>query len=447
MQVFKIGKKEALKLLVGDLFVLFISLILSLILRAGEVPRGPIFLLNIYAFIPVFALWIVGFFIYNLYGRSTVSSQRNLPTILFQALIFNTLTAVVFFYVFSIQGVTPKTTLIIISLVAYVLLYVWRAHLLPRISVRQDESVLIVGKSPEHEELLHELNGNPSIRVRASLYEGKDSPELKEELKRLRAKVVIIDTRGSHAEQLFQSFTPEEILKLRFVNPTWLYEELFGRIPLSHVTNTWLFTHVTYEQKVYDAMKRIIDVIVATILGIMSLIFYPFVALAITIEDRGPIFIRQTRIGRGMKPIEIIKFRSMTGNDQGKYDADKSKLVLTLVGSFLRASRIDELPQLWNVLKGDLSLVGPRPELVPLADQYATEIPFYHVRHLIAPGLAGWAQIHQIANATDPHHGTAVAATREKLSYDFYYLKHRSLVLDIAVLLKTIKIMLSKPGS
>ncbi|MFA6006705.1 MAG: sugar transferase [Candidatus Paceibacterota bacterium] len=447
MQVFNIGKKMAIKLMAGDIVLFFVALVLSLTIRNGEVPILYTLLLNIYFFVPVFALWIVGFFIYNLYGRSTVSAKKNLPTTLFQATALNTLTAVIFFYIISVQGVTPKTTLILISIISYLLVYAWRVIIWPRVSHRQNEAVLVVGKTPEHEEIFDELNNNPSMHVVAALYEGKNSEELKAELKRVHAKVVIVDMRGSHAEALFSSFTPEEILKLRFVNPSWLYEELFGRIPLSHVTNTWLFTHVRYEQKVYDAFKRIIDVLISFVVGIMSLVFYPFIILAIKLEDGGKIFIKQVRVGQSGRSIQIIKFRSMTGNDQGKYEGGKSQLHITRVGSFLRASRLDELPQLWNILMGDLSVIGPRPELVPLVEQYTKEIPFYPVRHVIAPGLAGWAQLHQINAATDPHHGTAVEATREKLSYDLYYLKHRSLTLDLMVMLRTVQILLSRPGS
>ena len=447
MQLFKIGKKAALQLIVGDLLVLFASLYASLFLRSGAIPILHTLRLNIYAFIPVFALWILGFFIYNLYARTTVSTSRNLPARLFQALVFNTVIAVVFFYIFPIRGVAPKTTLFIMFMFSYVLMYVWRELLFTRISRRPVEPVLIIGRTPEHEHILHELNQNPSLYVSAQLIERVTSDTLKTELGKRKARVVIIDTRSPETEELFSAFTPEEILKLRFVNPSWLYEELFGRIPLSHVTNTWLFTHVTYEQKVYDVIKRLLDIIIASILGVISLMFYPFVILLIKLEDGGPIFIHQTRVGKGLTPIRIIKFRSMTGNDQGNYESGRTTLALTRVGKFLRASRLDELPQLWNVIRGDLSLVGPRPELVPLVKAYAKEIPFYHVRHLIAPGLAGWAQINQIASATDPHHGRAVEATKEKLSYDFYYLKHRSFLLDIVVLLRTIQIMLSRQGS
>jgi lipopolysaccharide/colanic/teichoic acid biosynthesis glycosyltransferase len=180
-------------------------------------------------------------------------------------------------------------------------------------------------------------------------------------------------------------------------------------------------------------------------MAIISLIIYPFVALAIKLEDGGNVFITQERVGRYQKPIHIVKFRTMSGNDNGVYDASgKSTLRVTRVGKWLRLLRIDELPQLWNVVSGALSLVGPRPELPALAAQYNARIPYYNARYLVSPGLTGWAQIR---HDRDPHHGADVAETKMKLSYDLYYLKRRSLVLDIFIMLQTVRIVFTARGS
>lgn len=134
----------------------------------------------------------------------------------------------------------------------------------------------------------------------------------------------------------------------------------------------------------------------------------------------------------------------MTGNDSGAYGTSGvTKFKVTRVGGFLRVTRLDELPQLWNIVRGDLSLIGPRPEVPPLVQKYKQEIPYYNVRHLVRPGLSGWAQLY---HDNHPHHGEAVEATREKLSYDLYYIKHRSLTLDLTIALKTIKKLLTRSG-
>ena len=143
------------------------------------------------------------------------------------------------------------------------------------------------------------------------------------------------------------------------------------------------------------------------------------------------------RIGKGGKKIKIVKFRSMTEGD-GWVDNDKK---VTRVGNFLRKTSIDELPQLWGVLKGDQSLIGPRPELPELVEKYSKEISYYNIRHLHKPGLSGWAQISQ-ENA--PHHTTDIESTKEKLSYDLFYIKHHSFVLDLKIALKTIRTLVSR---
>jgi lipopolysaccharide/colanic/teichoic acid biosynthesis glycosyltransferase len=197
--------------------------------------------------------------------------------------------------------------------------------------------------------------------------------------------------------------------------------------------------------RVYDLLKRLIDIGASACGLVLSAPIYPFVALAIKIDDGGSIFITQTRVGKFQRPIEIRKFRSMSGNDMGDYGArGKSVLSITRVGRWLRILRIDELPQLWNVLTGDLSIVGPRPELPALAAEYSAKIPYYNARYLIAPGLTGWAQMRHDRH---PHHGANITETKEKLAYDLYYLKHRSLIMDVFVMLQTIRIVLTARGS
>jgi lipopolysaccharide/colanic/teichoic acid biosynthesis glycosyltransferase len=184
------------------------------------------------------------------------------------------------------------------------------------------------------------------------------------------------------------------------------------------------------------------DLSLSLVAGILSLVFYPFVIIGIKTQDRGPVFITQERIGKSGKKIKIVKFRTMTSNDNGNYGTQVVNVV-TPFGAFLRKTRIDELPQLWNVVFGDISLIGPRPELPALVAHYESEIPYYGIRHIIKPGLSGWAQIY---HDNHPHHGVAVEQTKEKLSFDLYYLKNRSFMLDITIALKTIKKLLSRSG-
>ena len=184
--------------------------------------------------------------------------------------------------------------------------------------------------------------------------------------------------------------------------------------------------------------------LIAVLLGVVCLILLPFVRLVIYLEDRGPLFVVQERVGKGGTLFTLYKFRTMTGNDSGQYQNGKTKLRVTHVGNFLRKSRIDELPQLWSLLVGEQSWVGPRPELPALVTDYLKTIPNYDLRHLVLPGLSGWAQIYHQAH---PHHQADVTETARKLSYDLYYIKHRSLILDIDITLKTLKALSLRLGA
>ena len=222
-----------------------------------------------------------------------------------------------------------------------------------------------------------------------------------------------------------------------------LYEDIFDRVPLSLVSYGWFLKNVSLSKSaVYDFCKRTLDVLFAFVLGLISLAFYPFILLAIKMEDRGSVFITQNRIGKNLKLIKIVKFRTMSFNDN-ESDENKKKNKITKVGAFLRKSRLDEIPQLWSIWRGDLSLIGPRPELPALADIYEKEVPYYNIRHLITPGLSGWAQLY---HESHPHQGVNTEETKNKLSYDLYYVKNRSLMLDLKIALKTIKALISRTG-
>jgi lipopolysaccharide/colanic/teichoic acid biosynthesis glycosyltransferase len=184
------------------------------------------------------------------------------------------------------------------------------------------------------------------------------------------------------------------------------------------------------------------DILIAGLGALISLVVYPFVAIAIKLDDGGPIFITQDRVGEDGTTIRIYKFRSMSRNETNLSTQPVNNKV-TRVGRYLRITRVDEIPQLLNVVRGDLSLIGPRPELPSGVLLYEKEIPFYAMRHLIKPGLSGWAQLY---HDNHPHHAAQVEATREKLSYDLYYLKHRSFALDLVIVLKTLKKLLTRSG-
>jgi len=191
----------------------------------------------------------------------------------------------------------------------------------------------------------------------------------------------------------------------------------------------------------YDIVKRIGDIILSIFVAIIFVISVPFVAFLIKLDDGGPIFITQKRIGKNNRLINVLKYRSMTQNDGGVWlTENENENKVTRVGYYLRKTRVDELPQVMSVLKGDMSFVGPRPDIVDLGNRLEKNIPYYTIRNVIKPGLSGWAQVSQ---EKPPQ---SVEETKLRLSYDLYYIQNRSLGLDTKIVLRTIKTLLSRVG-
>ena len=212
-------------------------------------------------------------------------------------------------------------------------------------------------------------------------------------------------------------------------------------IPLYRLSQTWLFQEgfQIAREPVFERLKRVSDIALALFGLTFALPLYPLIAAAIWLEDRGPVFFRQSRMGRNHVPFEILKFRTMRADAGGDRYTSAHDTRVTRVGRFLRASRLDEVPQLWNVLRGDMSLIGPRAEWVELVRDYEQKIPLYYFRHLVRPGITGWAQVNY-------PYGASLDDTLRKLEYDLYYIRYFSFVLDASIVLKTIHVMLFGKG-
>ncbi|RMD66512.1 hypothetical protein D6833_01380, partial [Candidatus Parcubacteria bacterium] len=221
-----------------------------------------------------------------------------------------------------------------------------------------------------------------------------------------------------------------------------LYEEILKKVPLDAIDELWFLEHNSAAKKFYDRLKRAGSLLFALILGAALLPLLLCIAAAIALTSKGPVIYRQTRVGRRGKRFTLYKFRTM--RHDAEKDGPKWKMSgindprLTPVGKVLVRTHLDELPQLLNVIKGEIGFVGPRPERPEFTALLEKEVPFYQMRHLIAPGITGWAQIRY-------PYGSSVKDAYEKLQYDLFYLKNRSLVLDCAIILKTLKSLFVHP--
>ena len=221
------------------------------------------------------------------------------------------------------------------------------------------------------------------------------------------------------------------------------YERLAGKILVDDLKPSWLIFSDGFEaSRLTRFGKRAFDLVFALVGFLLALPLMALTALAVKLDSAGPIFYCQERVGENGRPFTLCKFRSMrTDAEQGTpiWAKDKDDRV-TRVGRFIRLTRLDELPQFWNVLRGDMSFVGPRPERQFFVEQLETVIPFYAARHAVKPGVTGWAQVKY-------RYGASVEDALEKLRYDLYYIKHRSLVFDLTILLDTVKVMVARKGA
>jgi lipopolysaccharide/colanic/teichoic acid biosynthesis glycosyltransferase len=448
-----VPKREYALLLIGDIFVFALSLWLTLTLRYLSVPTPDVFRLHLVPFSLLFVVWVVVFFIAGLYGRHTRLFRQNLMATILYAQVVNIIIAAIFFFLVPAFGIAPKTLLFLYLFVSFVLILAWRVYLFPRLRTLRRLKGVLIAAGADGAALAHEVASDSRVPFSFDYVidtETVPSHEIIQQACRVAEKddvsFLVVDFFDPAIEAVLPIMYDAAFHKQRFalVDAIDLYQEMFDRVPLSLIRYEWVLRHVS-ASRVYDALKRVFDTVLALLMALISLIVYPFVALAIKLEDGGGVFITQERVGRFQKSIKILKFRTMSGNDNGVYDATgKSSLKVTKVGRWLRLLRIDELPQLWNVVFGELSLVGPRPELPALAAQYNARIPYYNARYLVNPGLTGWAQIR---HDRDPHHGADIAETKMKLSYDLYYLKRRSLVLDIFIMLQTVRIVFTARGT
>ncbi len=260
-----------------------------------------------------------------------------------------------------------------------------------------------------------------------------------------RVSDVVIAITGEIQGSTFQTILDVQERGVEVTPMPIVYEEITQRVPIHHLESDWLIRSFVEQLKVsvfYDALKRFIDMLGGLAGLAIFLISFPFIALAIVIDSGWPVLYSQDRLGQRGQVFRIRKLRTMyqTAEPDGVISLTlEHDPRVTRVGNFLRRTRLDELPQFWNVLRGDMSLVGPRAEQVSLVAEYQRQIPFYRARLLVKPGLTGWAQINYgyVASVTE---------TGIKLEYDLFYIKHRSLMLDLTIVLRTLGTVLSRKG-
>ncbi|MDD2935477.1 MAG: sugar transferase [Candidatus Pacebacteria bacterium] len=443
------NKREPIILFLGDVFFLCLALWFTLLFRYMEVPTQEVFEGHLAPFSLLFVVWILNFFVAGLYEKHTLILKKKIPAVIFNTQIINSIVAIIFFYFVPFFGIAPKTNLFIYLAVSSILIFVWRFYSTSFLGFRKKQNAILIGSGIEMTELLDEIKNNNRYDIELVSFVNLEDvggidfqTEIINKIYSENIHSVIVDLNNEKVLEILPHLYNLIFSGVRFIDMYKVYEDIFDRTPLSLVGYNWFLENISSRRHLaYDFLKRTMDIIISFVLGIISLIFYPFVYLAIKIDDGGPIFFVGERIGQNGRVINLLKFRSMSVSSTGSGIEESPKV--TKVGNFLRKTRIDELPQLINVLKGEMSLIGPRPETPSLVKRYSETIPYYNIRHLIKPGLSGWAQMY---HKNHPHHDVNIDETKNKLSYDLYYIKNSSFVLDLKIALKTIRTLLSRAG-
>lgn len=444
-----VNKREPLLLLVGDILFLYVALWTALAVRYLSWPALDSLYAHIVPFSVLFVAWIVSFYIAGLYEKHTMFLRNRLPSTILHTQIANSFLAVLFFYLVPFFGIAPKTVLFIYIIISFGLIALWRLILFPKFFFSKKKyAAILIGSGEELKALKHEVNENNRYGftfVRTIDVRDLGTIDFKTEVLDVAyqegVSLFVVDMKDPAVIPIVPQLYNLIFSGVRFIDKHKVYESIFDRIPLSIIGYSWFIENISSKSHIiYDSFKRLTDVAVALVLGLFSLALYPFIAFAIWLEDRGPVIIVQERVGQGSRRFNLIKFRSMTRNENRGGWVGETDNRVTRVGGWLRKTRLDELPQLWNVLRGDMSLIGPRPDIIGNFELLAREVPYYTIRNVVKPGLSGWAQTHQ---DVVPH---SIEETKERLAYDLYYIKNRSFILDIKIALQTIKTLLSRVG-
>ena len=444
-------------LLGGDVIILYFSLYLTLSLRYAKIPSPELWQSHFIPFTLVFFFWLLIFYISDLYNLNFAVNNIRFYQLTSRSLLISSFLSVAFFYIIPQINIAPKRNMLIYVVVFAILFILWRRlynwllkSYLPKINIA------IIGFNKQVEELINELKlkkhlgynilaiidpdnklGHPIENIKII----KNITYLPETIVQLNLDWVILATNIHDSEELQKTLFKTLSKKINLISLTNFYEIITGKISLETINQVWFLENLNKKNMFFfDFFKRTYDLILSTVFLLFIIVLYPIIGLLIKLETKGPIFFKQKRLGKNGQIFNIIKFRTMSedSNDRTPTAADDKRI--TRLGQILRKTRIDELPQVINILKSEMSFVGPRPERPDLAEELEKQVPYYRQRLLAKPGATGWDQI------SGEYHSPSVEDSLKKLQYDLFYIKNRSIYLDLSIILKTIATILSRKG-
>jgi sugar transferase (PEP-CTERM system associated) len=451
-------RRKKLVLLLGDFVLIALISYLSVYLRQRKYVNVPDYYTGAFTFTAF--NYLVSFYIFDLYNINGRFRSMATFTWLIIAVTAGTAASAAMFYFFPSWKFGRGIFLIEIFLMT-VAVFAWRVLYQEKIMAAiPAKRVVIVGSGHSGERIYEELSKRRDYSVKGFLDDDPAKKDLKIgehavlgdssfiiqlcREKEIDAAVVALGSKGDNPA-LYQNLLQCKHCGVEVYDMPSLYELITGKLPVDMMRDKWIvYTRFEGMLKSFytGKIKKLIDISVSLVGLVLSLPITVVTAVAIKLNSRGPVFFRQQRVGYQGEVFEVVKFRSMQmdAEEGGAVWASKYDPRVTRVGKIIRKLRIDEIPQMWNVLKGEMSFIGPRPERPEFLNELNTLIPYYSLRQSVKPGITGWAQINY-------PYGASVEDAFEKLQYDLFYIKNLSFFLDCMILLKTIRIVLFGRGA
>ena len=452
-------KKRQLLIALTDIFLLTITVFLSLWIRYSKIPSIEYFTAHLSIFIPIIITWLLSLYTAGFYSLEIPLTGYRMLSRLSIIAVICTLLGFAFFYLNLKARLVPKTILVIYGLTSVLLISFWRTFLYKIASKSaQHINIAFAGINDTVIELLQNKKGFSYMNYNTMFlydenykYEKEmennipvvNNPDiLLEEIRKNNVQVVVIADKEKIAKNTTQNILFELLRRyVYFIDLADFYEIYMRRIPLNAVNELWFLTSMNLRSKsIYILIKKFIDIIMALVLFIITLPLYPVIMLLIKLESPGSAFFRQGRTGYLGKPFTIIKFRTMRTENNNMKPTSGNDSRVTNIGKILRKTRLDEIPQFLNIIKSDMSFIGPRPERPELIKHLEKEVPFYRQRLLVKPGISGWDQV------SGEYHSPSREDTYKKLQYDLYYIKNMSFFLDASIFFKTLVTIVKKSG-
>ncbi len=427
--------------LVGmDIVLGYLALGVALAIRHWS-PEGwrVAYLGHAYPFLFIFICWIGIFYIAGLYDPRQLRNGWAYLQTLTTTMIINAGIAAGFFYIIPGFGITPKRNLFLV-VILYGIGQIWWRKFYSRLVLFRNPAtpIIIVASKTIGEELKKALDSTPQLGYKCvGLIATEDLAE--PDLKAMAFSVscaLVIPRHLQHSPTTGQWLYEQMVQGREIYDVPTFYEFIFRKVPLEEIDPGWFLEHTGQNNRLYYSYKGILEWAMAAILQIVLLPLEVLIAALIRLTSPGPAIYRQVRVGEKGACFTLYKFRTMRQDAEAeggaKWSTGPQDPRITPFGKILRSTHLDELPQLINILKGQISFVGPRPERPEFVRALRQQIPFYDIRHCVRPGITGWAQV-------SFRYGSSVEDSFEKLQYDLFYLKRASLIMDWAIIVRTVK--------